>query len=104
MASRVVPTVHLAGETDRTPSFPRGRYLLVTTSAGVYSWRSDGVTLVFRSDSGGIVAARKAGNMLAIADGQVVILHDINKGLQKRSYRLKGSDVGTLRSSPVVGN
>ena len=102
MASRLVPTVHLAGETDRTPPFPRGHYLLVTTSAGVYSWRSDGVTLVFRSDSGGIVAARKASNMLAIADGQVVILHDINKGLQKRSYRLKGSDVGTLRSSPVV--
>ena len=102
MASRVEPIVHLAEETDRSPSFPRGHYLLITTSLGVYSWGSDGVTLLFRSGSRGIIAAKKASNMLAIADGQVVILHDIDKGLQKRSYKLKGSDVGTLNFLPVV--
>ncbi|KAL8792273.1 MAG: hypothetical protein Q9195_005152 [Heterodermia aff. obscurata] len=99
MASRVAPTVHLVEETDRSPSFPRDHHLLVTTSVGVYSWDSDGVTRLFRSGSGAIVAARKARNVLAIADGQVVILHDIDKGLQKRSYRLKGSDgqIGLLQ-------
>ena len=102
MASLAVPTVQLDEETDRSPSFPRGHYLLVTTSVGVYSWGSDGVTLLFRSGSGGIVAARKASNMLAIADGQVVILHNVDKELQKRSYKLKGSDVGTLNLLPVV--
>ena len=104
MASLAVPTVQLAEETDRSPSFPRGYYLLVTTSVGVYSWGSDGVTLLFRSGSAGIVAARKASNMLAIADGQVVILHNIDKGLQKRSYKLKSSDVGTLNFLLVVWN
>ena len=76
--------------------------MLATTSTGVYSWDNNGVTQLFRSGSGGIVAARKAGNMLAIADGKVVILHDMDKGLQKRSYRLKGSDVCTLKFLPVV--
>ena len=102
MASRALPTVHLAEENDRSPSFPRDHYLLVTTSVGVYSWGFDGVTLLFRSSSGGIVAARKASNMLAIADGQVVILHDLDKGLQKRSYKLKGSDVGAPNCLPVA--
>lgn len=104
MASRGVPTLQLAEETDRSPSFPRGHSLLATTSVGVYSWDNNGVTLLFRSASGGIVAARKASNMLAIADGQVVVLHDIDKGIQKRSYRLKGSDVGTLTFWPWSGD
>ena len=32
------------------------------------------------------------GEMLAVADSEVVILHEFNGGLQK-SYRLKGSEV-----------
>ena len=54
------------------------------------------MTELFHSGSGGIVAAKKLSGdddgSLAIADSQVVILHDIKKGMQK-SYRLKGSEV-----------
>ena len=79
-------------------AFPQTNHLIITTTRGVFSWSSHGVTECFRSSSEGIVAARKANDgtgLLAIADSQVVLLHDINKGMQK-SYRLKGSDVGVL--------
>lgn len=84
---------------NRGPSFPKDHHLIVTTVRGVYSWDADGITLLFRSGSGGIMAAKKAtndSNILAVADGQVVILHDLKRGMQKRSYRLKGSDVGSV--------
>ncbi len=76
--------------------FPSSYRLIVTTTRGVYAWDMDGVTELFRSGSEGIVAAKKlsgTGEMLAVADSQVVVLHDIKKGMQK-SYRLKGSEVG----------
>ncbi|KAG7005688.1 isoleucine--tRNA ligase [Physcia stellaris] len=93
------PALNLADELDRSPSFPKGRHLIVTTSTGVYSWNSAGVAVLFCSHTRGIIAATKAGNMLAIADGRVVVLHDMDKGMQKRNYRLKGSDgqVGLLQ-------
>ena len=75
--------------------FPPSYRLIVTTTRGVYAWDMDGVTELFRSGSEGIVAARKLtghSEILAVADSQVVILHDINKGMQ-RSYRLKGTEV-----------
>ena len=75
--------------------FPPPYRLIVTTTRGVYAWDVDGVTELFHSGSEGIVAARKLsgpGEMLAVADSQVVVLHDITKGMQ-RSYRLKGSEV-----------
>lgn len=42
------------------------------------------------------MAAKRATNgprLLAVADDQVVILHDIRKGM-RRSYRLRREDVG----------
>lgn len=77
-------------------SFPPSNRLLITTKKGVYIWDAYGIAEIFRSGSEGIAAAKKVvfGNeMLAVADSQVVVLHDISGGLQ-RSYRLKGSDVG----------
>lgn len=77
------------------PSFPSSHHLVITTTKGVYTWSRNGVTEIFRSSSGGIVAAKKAHNgssWLAVADSQVVVLHDTEKGMQ-RSYKLKGSDV-----------
>lgn len=71
------------------------RHLIVTTTRGVFTWGNHGVKEIFHSGSGGIVAARKARNgssLLAVADSQVVILHDTRKGMQK-SYKLRGSDV-----------
>ena len=50
---------------------------------------------VFQSATNGIVAARKtaqAGGLLAVADSQIVLLHDMKKG-NERTYKLKGSDV-----------
>lgn len=74
---------------------PQGCSLIVTTAKAVFMWSSTGITKIFHSGSEGIVAARKLsdnGGLLAVADSQVVVLHDIRKGMQK-SYRLKGSDV-----------
>lgn len=74
---------------------PACRHLIVTTTRGVFTWGSHGIKEIFHSGSGGIVAARKARNgssLLAVADSQVVILHDTRKGMQK-SYKLRGSDV-----------
>ena len=75
--------------------FPASHHLIITTTRGVYAWAMSGVVELFRSGSEGIIAARKLGdnsNTLAVADSQVVILHDVNNKLQK-SYRLKGSEV-----------
>ncbi len=91
------PTALLPVETsDFDPStFPKSHHLIVTTTKGVYSWSRNGITELFRSGSEGIVAAKRAGDgsgVLAVADSQVVILHDVKRGMDK-SYRLKGSDV-----------
>ena len=94
MAVQNTPTPQLDEESDRSPSFPSGYYLAATTTAGVYSWDGTGIKSLFRSDSRGIIASRKASNILAVADGRVVILHDVDKGLPRRSYRLKARDVG----------
>lgn len=83
------------GSSQSSFTFPGSYHLIVTTAKGVFVWGSHGVKEIFRSGSEGIVAAKKASNgsgLLAVADSQVVVLHDINKGMQ-RSYRLRGSDV-----------
>lgn len=82
-------------------SFPPFNRLIVTTTKGVFIWDADGISEIFRSGSEGIIAARKIFNgneMLAVADSQVVVLHDISGGMQ-RSYRLKGSHVGVIHST-----
>ena len=76
-------------------SFPPPNRLVVTTTKGVYIWDVYGISEIFRSSSQGIVAAKMIVNdseMLAVADSQVVVLHDISGGM-RRSYRLKGSGV-----------
>ena len=80
---------------SKSVKFPAGYQLLATTSRGVYAWDMSGVSELFNSGSAGIVASKKvAGDngTLAVADDQVVLLHDVKKGMQK-SYRLKGSEV-----------
>ena len=75
-------------------SFPSTLQVVVTTCRGVYYWGHHGVRKVFKSESKGIVAAKRTSNekeLLAVADSQVVILHDIDKGIQ-RTYKLKRGD------------
>lgn len=87
-----------AGVPERAFAFPMRHRLIITTTKGVYAWGDDGVIEIFRSGSEGIVAAKKLSgdkDMLAVADSQVVVLHDI-KGEAQRSYRLKGSEVCEL--------
>ena len=74
---------------------PKTHHLIITTAQGVYSWNRNGITELFRSSSQGIVAAEKApdgSGMLAVAASKVVLLRDVEKGME-RSYRLKESDV-----------
>ena len=85
-------------EYDSAASIPATHQVVVTSTRGVYSWTNAGVTELFRSGSDGIVAATKASDdkdLIAVADRQVVILHDVKKGMHQ-SYRLKGADVGLL--------
>ena len=94
-ASNELP-IAISQELGCNLAFPNSHHLTVTTAGGVYTWDADGATLLFRSGSQGIVAARKANNgsgILAVADGSVVVLHDTTKGMHKRSYKLRGSDV-----------
>lgn len=78
------------------PSFtmPSSHHLVVTTSKGVYSWNREGIVEVFSSRSEGIVAARKVQttkDLLAVADSQLVILHDYNRDMQQ-TYQLRRED------------
>ncbi|KAF2084426.1 WD40 repeat-like protein [Saccharata proteae CBS 121410] len=79
-------------------AFPNTHHLVITTQERVLSWGGDGLTSAFASGSGGILAAKEArdgSGLLAVADSQVVVLHDVNHGME-RSYRLKGTD-GQIR-------
>jgi hypothetical protein len=76
---------------------PSNQHLLITTQKQVLSWDCNGIDSIFESGSEGILAARQAKDdqaLLAIADSQVVILHNA-AGRHERTYRLKGTDVGT---------
>ncbi len=86
--------------------FPKTHHLVVTTSKGVQYWTSEGIRDVFHSGSKGIVAAKKsrdASGVIAVADSQVVVLHDTGRALEK-SYRLKGTDVCILLVSHIASN
>lgn len=79
-------------------AFPKDHHLVITTQTNVWSWDQRGLTNAFASRSAGILAAKEAkdgSGLLAVADDQVVVLHDTNRGMD-RSYRLKGTDVCTL--------
>ena len=64
-----------------------GYHLLIVTHSSILAWYQAGLTPIFSSGSaGGILTAKKAANdneLLAIADSQVVILHDVQRGRYK---------------------
>lgn len=75
--------------------FPVEQHLLVTTQKEVITWDQQGIKSVFQSGSRGILAAKEASDgsgLLAVADSQVVVLHDVRQALN-RSYRLKATEV-----------
>jgi len=77
--------------------FPESHHLVIATEKGVLCLDKDGLASIFTSSSSGVLAAKEAKDgqgTLAIADSQVVVLHNIAKG--DRSYRLKGTD-GQIR-------
>jgi hypothetical protein len=76
--------------------FPSAQHLVIVTEQNILTWDATGIRKAFSSGSNGILAAKEARNgsgTLAIADSQVVLLHQVERGLE-RSYRLKGTDVG----------
>ncbi len=82
--------------TRQNLKFPEKYHLNVTTEKRVHAWYSSGVREAFASRDGGIVTTREAkdgSGILAIADSQIVLLHDA-KGHTNKRYKLKGSDVG----------
>jgi hypothetical protein len=75
--------------------FPSDYHLVITTECHVLSYDATGLHNIFRSGSSGILAAKEArdgSGTLAIADSQVVVLHRVERGMEK-SYRLKGTEV-----------
>ncbi|KAL8773716.1 MAG: hypothetical protein Q9209_001484 [Squamulea sp. 1 TL-2023] len=80
--------------------FLRTHHLVITTAQRIYTCGSHGITEIFKSGNKGIVAAKQASSgsgILAIADDQLVILHDVRKGLRS-SYRLRSADANLIRS------
>ncbi|KAK4890724.1 hypothetical protein LTR27_010651 [Elasticomyces elasticus] len=73
-----------------------GIYLLVSTPSRIYAWDCRGITAVFTSSKAGIVAARARNSILAVADSQVVVLHDTKPG-QDASWGLTANEHDELR-------
>ena len=74
--------------------FPKSHHLVLITEKRVLCLDASGLSHIFTSSSSCILAAKKAKDgrgTLAIADGQVVVLHGLDKGGQ--TYRLKRTDV-----------
>ncbi|XTI84480.1 hypothetical protein V2W45_1339516 [Cenococcum geophilum] len=86
-------------------SFPNGYHLLTATHSSALTWNQADLTPIFSSGSaGGILAAEKAANdtgLLAIVDGQVVILHDVQRGRDK-NYCFKGTEVRRNPTPPIL--
>ncbi|KAK5697519.1 hypothetical protein LTR97_007657 [Elasticomyces elasticus] len=75
---------------------PSGIYLLVSTPSHIYAWDCRGITAVFTSSKAGIVAVRARNSILAVADSQVVVLHDTKHG-QDASWGLTANEHDELR-------
>ena len=87
--------VRAEGKESDSNRFPLVRRLFVTTRRSVYTWDANSVSECFRSGSAGILVARRVGqdgHLLAVADAEVVVLHDTTKEMD-RSYKLKSTDV-----------
>ncbi|KAF2229629.1 hypothetical protein EV356DRAFT_376187 [Viridothelium virens] len=72
--------------------FPLDYYLSITTENRILSWDANDLRTIFQSKSGGILSAKAiedGGSKLAVADSQVVLLHDYERGSSK-TYNLKG--------------
>jgi len=87
--------------------FPDSHHLVIATEKAVLCLDRDGLVSIFTSSSSGILAAKEAKDgrgTLAIADSQVVVLHNVEKG--DKSYRLKGTDgqIRLLEYSPDGSN
>ena len=79
---------------DQSFAMPASHHLVVTTTKGVYAWTNQGTVEMFSSMSEGIVAAKKVQSgrqLLAVADSQLVVLHDYTQGMQQ-AYRLRQED------------
>jgi len=58
---------------------PVNHYLQITTARGIFTWDSQGVRKIFSSSKKGILAAKASkdgSQVLAVADSNVVVLHD----------------------------
>ncbi|KAL9080873.1 MAG: hypothetical protein Q9157_000477 [Trypethelium eluteriae] len=78
--------------------FPLDYYLSITTENRILSWDANDLRTIFQSKSGGILSAKAiedGGSKLAVADSQVVLLHDYERGSSK-TYNLKGFSDGTV--------
>ena len=67
--------------------FPPAHHLVVVTEQNVLTWDTTGVRRTFSSSSNGILAAKEAhhgSGTLAIADSQVVLLHQVERGNGKK--------------------
>ncbi|KAK0921555.1 hypothetical protein LTR91_003354 [Friedmanniomyces endolithicus] len=80
--------------------FPTGQHLLIATPSHIYAWDTTGIRTVFTSGKSGIVAARARNDILAVADSQVVVLHDTKHG-QDTSWGLTatGDEVRLLENT-----
>ncbi|TGZ83383.1 WD40 repeat-like protein [Ascodesmis nigricans] len=82
-----------AKESARTPFDDDSTWkLFITTHSQIKAWDQSSCDTVFSSSSRGIVAAKRArdGSAVAIADAQVVMLHNY-KETQDKTYRLKAT-------------
>ena len=73
---------------------PPEQYLLVTTAAGLYTWDGFDVRKIFNSSKKGILTAKASKDgkqVLAVADSNVVVLHDCKRG-REQSWGLNGQD------------
>ena len=74
--------------------FPESHHLVLTTEKQVLCLDASGLSHIFTSSFNGILAAKEAKDgrgTLAIADGEVVLLHSLERG--GRSHTLKRTNV-----------
>jgi len=93
--SRKEPAPSVRSPKNDIFNFPSDHHLVITTEQHVLSFDHRGLHKIFKSGSSGILASKEAvdgSGTLAIADSQVVVLHQVEKGMEK-SYRLKGTEV-----------
>ncbi|KAF2148800.1 hypothetical protein K461DRAFT_232312, partial [Myriangium duriaei CBS 260.36] len=87
-------TSHSSHPSHSRSCIPCNHHLLITTPGAIYAWDRTGVRKIFKSSKNGILAAKASkdgSNVLAVADSQVVILHDCRRR-REESWGLSSSD------------